>query len=126
MILYGFPLAGLLTSSGNLTTGTIAGLAGLGDDPRFMQITAPVQQGNSGGPVFDQSGLVVGIVVGKLDALKLVLELQDIPQNVNFAIKSSIAPNFLEARGISYLSTSRGADRSPPTSPKALVSSRSK
>ena len=112
VILYGFPLAGLLTSSGNLTTGTIAGLAGLGDDARLMQITAPVQQGNSGGPVFDQSGLVVGIVVGKLDVLSLAGELQDIPQYVNFAIKSSIATNFLEARGVSYLAASRGADRS--------------
>jgi S1-C subfamily serine protease len=51
---YGFPLAGLLSSSGNFTVGTIASVAGLDDDSRVMQISAPVQPGNSGGPLVGQ------------------------------------------------------------------------
>lgn len=46
---FGFPLSGILATGGNFTTGTVAAAAGLGDDTRYLQITAPVQPGNSGG-----------------------------------------------------------------------------
>ena len=94
--IYGFPLAGLLASGGSIATGTIAALSGVDQDSRELQITAPIQAGNSGGPVFDRSGNVVGIVVAKLDALKLALAVQDIPENVGFAIKASVVRDFLE------------------------------
>jgi S1-C subfamily serine protease len=68
-VVYGFPLTGALASGGNVTTGNITALAGLGDDSRFLQISAPVQPGNSGGPLLDRNGSVVGIVVSKLNAL---------------------------------------------------------
>ena len=98
----GFPLRGILASTLNVTTGNISALAGIGDDATEYQITAPVQPGNSGGPLFDESGNVVGVVVGKLNALNLAKWTGDIPQNVNFAIKSSIVQSFLEANGIQY------------------------
>ena len=61
----------------------------MGDDSRYLQISAPVQPGNSGGPLLDQDGNVVGVVSAKLNALKLMLATNgDIPQNVNFAIKA--------------------------------------
>ena len=41
------------------------------DNPTQMQLSAPIQRGNSGGPVFDQAGNVIGVVVSKLDALKM-------------------------------------------------------
>ena len=65
-----------------------------------MQISAPVQPGNSGGPLLDQFGNIVGVVVAKLDALKYAEVTKDVPQNVNFAIKSSIAVDFLKAHGL--------------------------
>lgn len=99
---YGFPLTGLLSASGNLTTGSVAALAGLRDDASIMQISAPVQPGNSGGPVFDNFGRIVGVVVSKLNAVKVSRLLKDIPQNINFAIKGSVATNFLESRGVAY------------------------
>jgi serine protease Do len=105
---YGFPLAGLLSSGGNVTTGNVTALSGIADDRRFLQISSPVQPGNSGGPLFDQSGNVIGIVVGKLDALKIAGATSDIPQNVNFAIKSSVATSFLESNGIAYTSGKTG------------------
>jgi serine protease Do len=100
IFVYGFPLAGLLSSSGNFTVGNITSVAGLGDDSRILQISAPVQPGNSGGPLLDKSGNVVGIVVSKLNALRLAQVTEDMAQNVNFAIKASIAANFLEVNNI--------------------------
>lgn len=105
IVTYGFPLPGALASSGNLTTGSLSALAGLGDDTRFLQITAPIQQGNSGGALLDASGNVVGIVTSKLNALKVAGITGDVPQNVNFAIKASLVRNFLEANGIEYVTT---------------------
>jgi S1-C subfamily serine protease len=101
IFVYGFPLAGLLSSSGNFTVGNITSVAGLGDDSRIMQISAPVQPGNSGGPLLDKFGNVVGIVVSKLNAMRLAQVTQDMAQNVNFALKASIAANFLEVNNIS-------------------------
>jgi S1-C subfamily serine protease len=100
IFVYGFPLAGLLSSSGNFTVGNITSVAGLGDDSRIMQISAPVQPGSSGGPLLDRFGNVVGVVVSKLNALRLAQVTQDMAQNINFALKASIAANFLEVNNI--------------------------
>ena len=112
VIVFGYPLSGLLASSGNLTAGNLTALAGLRDDARLLQISAPVQPGNSGGPVLDRAGNIVGVVVGKLDALLVASVLKDIPQNVNFAIKGSVATNFLEARGVTYATAAPAGDMS--------------
>jgi TPR repeat protein len=98
IIVYGFPLTGVLASGGNVATGIVTALAGLADDSRFLQISAPVQPGNSGGPLLDRNGAVVGIVVAKLNALRVAAAIGDIPQNVNFAIKASVASAFLDAQ----------------------------
>ncbi|HUS98158.1 MAG TPA: serine protease [Hyphomicrobiaceae bacterium] len=97
---YGFPLSGLLSKTGNFTVGYITSAAGLGDDTSQLQISAPIQPGNSGGPLVDRNGNVVGIIVSKLNVLRLAPQIKDVPQNVNFAIKASIAASFLEANGI--------------------------
>jgi uncharacterized protein len=101
-IAVGYPLQGILATSVNVTTGTVSALAGVGDDTRMIQITAPVQPGNSGGPLFDQSGAVIGVVTSKLDALKTAELIGDVPQNVNFAIREAIVRAFLDAKGIEY------------------------
>jgi len=100
---FGYPLTDVLSKSGNFTLGNVSALVGIGEDSRYLQISAPVQPGNSGGPLLDQNGNLVGVVSAKLNALKLMLATNgDIPQNVNFAIKSSIATNFLDTNGASY------------------------
>jgi S1-C subfamily serine protease len=104
VIAFGFPLQGLLSSEGNLSTGTVAALAGLGDDPRFIQITAPIQPGNSGSPLLDSGGDVIGVVESKLDALKTLQLAGDIPQAVNFAIRASETVQFLERSHVPYRS----------------------
>ncbi len=77
-------------------------LAGPDNNRRRIQITAPVQPGNSGGPVLDQSGHVVGVVVARLDAVKLVQRTGRLPQNVNFAISEGTVRAFLDANNVPY------------------------
>ena len=112
VVTYGFPLAGLLSSGPTLTTGEVSALAGLRDNPRQFQISAPVQPGNSGGPLLDRSGNVVGIVVSKLNAERVARSTGDIPQNVNFAIKGTEAVDFLRRHGVQpRMAQSGGAAR---------------
>jgi serine protease Do len=106
---FGFPLAPLLSRSGNFTLGNVTSLAGLGDDSRFVQISAPVQSGNSGGPLLDHSGHVTGVVTSKLNAIKTAVVTGDLPQNVNFAIKSQMAVSFLAANQIAVEYGASGA-----------------
>ena len=110
---FGYPLNGLLASAGNYTTGNVSALAGLNDDTRFLQISAPVQPGNSGGPLVDKAGRVVGIVTSKLNVLKLASLNQDMAQNVNFAIKASAVISFLDAYGAPFQSAKSDTEPQP-------------
>ena len=69
----------------------------MGDDVRLFQISAAVQPGNSGGPLLDGEGQVVGLVVAKLDEIATARATGSLPQNVNYAMKSSFLLGFLEA-----------------------------
>jgi S1-C subfamily serine protease len=75
----------------------IASLSGAGDDPRYFQISAPVQPGNSGGALVDERGNVIGIVSAKLDAGAALAASGALPENVNYAVKSSFLLSFLES-----------------------------
>ena len=100
----GFPYNGLLSTEPNVAIGAVSALAGIGDDTRFLQISAPIQPGNSGGPLLDTSGNVVGVIVATMNALTVLKVTGSVPQNVNFAIKSDIARVFLETKGIVFSS----------------------
>ena len=104
VVVIGYPLGGLLGSGPQVTTGNISALIGPGDDSRFLQFTAPTQVGNSGGPLLDGAGAVVGVVSAKLNAARVQAMTGDVPQNVNFAIKAALARSFLEAAGVEYQS----------------------
>lgn len=100
VIVIGYPLGGLLGSGPQVTTGNISSLIGPGDDTRSLQFTAPTQAGNSGGPLLDDDGTVVGVVSSKLNAARIHEMTGDVPQNVNFAIKAALARGFLDATGV--------------------------
>ncbi len=102
VFVFGFPLSGSLTSGGNFTSGLVSGLRGLHDAPGDIQITAPVQPGNSGGPLLDAAGQVIGVVKAKLDAMKAAKAIGDIPQNVNFAISAPILIDFLVRQRVGF------------------------
>ncbi len=84
----GFPLGDVLGKSPKLSAGSVSSITGIEDDPRMLQISNPIQPGNSGGPLFDADGRLVGIVVSSLNAKYFYERADVIPQNVNFAIKS--------------------------------------
>jgi S1-C subfamily serine protease len=115
VLVFGYPLAEALSSAGNTTLGNVTALSGLRDDSRFIQISAAVQPGNSGGPVVDEAGRLMGVVVSKLNAVAIARIIGDIPQNVNFAIKGSTLVNFLEAHNISYEAADPAARELPVT-----------
>jgi hypothetical protein len=102
VVAVGFPLTGILAEDANVTIGGVSALAGFRNDQRYLQISAPVQPGNSGGPLLDMSGNVIGIVSAKLDAARIAAATGDIPQNVNFAIKISVLRQFLDANHVPY------------------------
>jgi S1-C subfamily serine protease len=93
----GFPDIGLQGFAPKLAKGEIASLAGATDDPRYFQISLPVQPGNSGGALVDARGNVVGIVAAKLDASAALAATGSLPENVNYAVKSSLLLSFLES-----------------------------
>jgi S1-C subfamily serine protease len=93
----GFPDTGLQGFSPKLAKGEIASLAGSQDDARYFQISVPVQPGNSGGALVDARGNVVGIVAATLDARAALEATGSLPQNVNYAVKSSFLLGFLES-----------------------------
>ncbi len=108
VVAYGFPLAGLLSADPKLTRGEVNALAGLGNDQNNFQISAEVQPGNSGGPLLDMQGHVVGVVVAKLDSRRV----QNV-DNVNFAVKGETAQGFLRRANLAFRTAeSRGTDRS--------------
>ena len=114
VVTYGFPLSGILSSGPTLTTGQVNALSGLRDNPLQFQISAPVQPGNSGGPLLDRQGNVLGVVVSKLNAAGIAARTGDIPQNVNFAVKGTEAVEYLRGAGVTPLQAeSTGRDRSP-------------
>lgn len=102
VVVFGYPLLGQLASSGNLTRGSVTALSGLRDDARYFQMSAPIQLGNSGGPVLNQAGRVTGIVTYKLNAARELKTTGDISQNVNFALKSSVLRAFLDGNKVLY------------------------
>ena len=112
----GFPYGGLLGGL-NVTRGSVSALKGLSGDVTTMQITAPIQKGNSGGPVLASDGEVIGVVVSKLNARRTAELMGDTPQNVNFAVRGEIARLFMSQNGVEPLLSLENK----PLGPEALA-----
>ena len=93
----GFPDIGLQGFAPKFARGEIASLSGAADDARYFQISVPVQPGNSGGALVDERGNVVGVVSAKLSARAALDVTGALPENVNYAVKSSFLLSFLES-----------------------------
>lgn len=115
VVVVGYPLHGLLTSDAIVTTGIVSALAGLRNDKKELQITAPVQPGNSGGPLIDASGAVIGVVVGKLNGLKVAEATGAIPENINFAIHVELVRALLDKAGVKYQTSAATEPLPTPT-----------
>ena len=112
VVVVGFPLLGIIAPQANVTTGVVSSLAGIRNDARFLQISAPVQPGNSGGPLLDMSGNVIGLVSAKLNAAKVADITGDLPENVNFAINAAVMRSLLESQSVPYRTGALTAQRS--------------
>ncbi|WP_376703173.1 serine protease [Mesorhizobium sp. ISC25] len=124
----GYPLAPVLSSSVKITTGNVNSLLGIGDDTRYLQISTPIQPGNSGGPLVDQSGSLIGITAATLRE-GATGDVSVTPQNVNFAVRASLLALFLQSRSVEFqaaeaigpiLSTADLADKIAPATAQIL------
>ncbi|PDT46658.1 serine protease [Sinorhizobium fredii] len=111
IVAIGYPLADLLSDSVKITTGNVNALAGLRNDTRYIQISTPIQPGNSGGPVVDRDGYLLGITSATFSK-KAADEIGITAQNINFAIRGSVAELFMQAQGIASQSGDKAADQS--------------
>jgi TPR repeat protein len=91
----GFPNIDLQGKNPKFTKGVISGLSGIQDDPTCFQISVAVQPGNSGGPLVNDSGYAIGIVVSKLNDIATTRQTGSVPQSVNYAVKSIYASPLL-------------------------------
>ena len=108
-------VAGFPFTSGDgftVTTGNISATRGPAGRTGLFQLTAPIQQGNSGGPVIGDDGAILGVVVSKLDAIAVAAATGDLPQNVNYAVHGAVLRAFLDLNGVDYRTLARPGRRS--------------
>jgi S1-C subfamily serine protease len=97
IILMGYPLAGLLGDMvPSLTEGVVSKGTGLRDDPGTFQLSAKMNRGNSGGPIFDRRGNLIGVAVAKLDTTVTPKDVGAI-EDVNLGIASDRIARFIKA-----------------------------
>ena len=101
----GFPLAAVLGSEPRLNKGLISATVGINDDPKFLQVSAAVQPGNSGGPLLNSRGEAIGVIAKTLDTLNVAVQTGVLPQNVNFATKIGVIRAFLVTHNITLPTT---------------------
>ena len=103
----GYPLTDILGNEIRVTNGIINSMTGLGGDTNTVQISAPIQPGNSGGPVVNEDYEVVGVASSKLSDAYAIAATDSIAQNVNFAIKSDLvsflASQYLPSNDVNYV-----------------------
>lgn len=102
-LVFGFPYGQALGTGINLTNGIVTGSSGIGGDPARFQMNAAVQPGNSGGPVVDEQGMLLGVAVGRLNDLAVLRATGALPQGINFAVRAEAVERFLATHGVQPL-----------------------
>ena len=100
VLVSGYPYGDIFSNAIKVTKGIVSANRGVGDDFGQFQIDAAVQPGNSGGPIYDENGNIVGVVVAQLNKLKIAKAIGSLPENVNFGIKASTVRQFLTSAGL--------------------------
>ena len=100
VLVSGYPYGASVSSAIKVSRGIVSSIVGMSDDPGQFQIDAAVQPGNSGGPIYDMTGNILGIVVAQLNKFAIAKATGSIPENVNFGIKASTLRQFLTSKGI--------------------------
>ena len=102
IVVAGYPFGDKVSSTLKFTQGIVSSIAGLGNNYSQIQIDAALQPGNSGGPIIDENGNVVGVAVAKLSLKKILKDYGVIPENTNFGIKSSAVKNLMEGNRVPF------------------------
>lgn len=89
VVAIGFPHIDVQGLEPKVTDGLVNSLTGIQDNPKYFQISTAVQSGNSGGPLLNMYGNIVGLVTAKLGATEILKTTGDLTQNVNYAVKSN-------------------------------------
>ena len=113
----GYPFGNIFSNAIKVTGGMVSAIRGMGDDSGQFQMDAAVQPGNSGGPIYDENGNIVGVVVSQLNKLNFAKAIGSLPENVNFGIKASTVRQFLTSSGL----PTKWSERSQPMSTKELA-----
>ena len=100
VLVAGFPYGELYSNTIKVTGGMVSAVKGMGDDSAQFQMDAAVQPGNSGGPIYDENGNIVGVAISRLNKLKVAKAIGSMPENVNFGIKASTVRQFLTSAGL--------------------------
>jgi S1-C subfamily serine protease len=100
----GHPFGRDISTSVKVTKGIVSSLTGIANNFSNLQIDAALQPGNSGGPIMNDKGNVIGVAVAKLDLEKIVDDYGVVPENVNFGVKANVVINILESENIKFTS----------------------
>jgi len=92
----GCPMSSLLGEEAKYTEGVVSSLSGLKGASSFLQITVPVQPGNSGGALVNEKGEVVGVITATAAILPFIEESGTLPQNINWAVKADYLRPLIE------------------------------
>ena len=105
----GYPFGRKVSTSVKVTKGIISSLSGIGNNFSNIQIDAALQPGNSGGPILNDKGNVVGVAVAKLDLKKILKNYGTIPENTNFGVKSNVVRNITDSVEVSLPSPNKSS-----------------
>ena len=100
VLVAGYPYGDIFSNTIKVTGGMVSANRGFGDDTGQFQMDAAVQPGNSGGPIYDENGNIVGVVIAQLNKLKVAKAIGSLPELVNFGIKASTVKQFLNSSGL--------------------------
>ena len=92
IVVAGYPLGNMVSDTIKVTKGIVSATRGMDNNFSQFEIDAVIRKGNSGGPIYDKRGNIVGVAVSRLNVNRT--------DTINFGIKGSIVKQFLSANDI--------------------------
>ena len=108
VLVAGYPFGEFFSNTIKVTSGIVSATRGAGDDSGQFQLDAAVQPGNSGGPIYDSGGNIVGVVISQLNKRAF----GSLVENVNFGVKASTVRQFLVSNGLPLKKSQRIEEKS--------------